>query len=161
MRHLLQEVSEATSSLAAAVLQGAFSATHGGGQAKDDDNTEAPSQNLLERVLEMLTTERYCTLTTRQPRITLTTRKTLNSDIHLCSAFCRGTNLVSLAVGMACRSSVQAMYEFGGSRDSNEPGWWQQMLNFGTTPHGERLYSNCVGTFSREAMKVGGCPSPP
>ena len=60
MHHCLQEVSEATSSLAAAVLQGAFSATRGGAQAKDEDNTEAPSQNLLERVLEMLTTERYC-----------------------------------------------------------------------------------------------------
>lgn len=56
---------------------------------------------------------------------------------------------------MACRSSVQAYCEFGGSSGTSGHNFWQQLLEFGTTNQGEKLYSSLVGTFVREGTKVG------
>ena len=68
-------------------------------------------------------------------------------------SICRGMSLVELAVGVACRSSVKAYCE-GIPQDSKQPSMWQQLLELGTLPKGEKLFSVCVGTFVREGTKA-------
>lgn len=72
------------------------------------------------------------------------------------AAYCRGNSLVSLAVSMACQSSVKAFYEYGagGNGAAQSQSLWQQILEFGTTPQGEKLYSSCMGTFVKEGMEA-------
>ena len=64
-------------------------------------------------------------------------------------------DLVKLAVEVACRTSVETYCNHTASASSSaQPNFWQQLLEFGTTPEGEKLYSTCVGTFVREGTKV-------
>ena len=74
------------------------------------------------------------------------------------SCICRGMNLVQLAVSVACRSTVSAYCEAQPQSNSG-PSFWQQLLDFGTTPNGEKLYSACIGTFVREGTKASICCS--
>lgn len=62
-------------------------------------------------------------------------------------------SLVELAVGVACRSSVKA-YCDSTPQDSTQPSMWQQLLEFGTLPKGEKMFAACVGTFVREGTKA-------
>ena len=116
-------MTEATTLLAAAAVQGVLNGSGGKAGAEEGGASRAPERQILDRIMDALTSE-------------------------------RGTSLVTLAVSMACRSSVQAMYEFGGSSDAEQPSWLEILLSFGTSPSGERLYSTCVGAFVREGMKV-------
>ena len=64
---------------------------------------------------------------------------------------------MELAVGVACRSSVRAYCEStteSNSQNSNQLSMWQQLLEFGTLPRGEKLFTACVGVFVREGTKA-------
>lgn len=42
----------------------------------------------------------------------------------------------------------------GKAIDPKQPSWWQQVVELGSTPQGEKLYQSCIGIFVREGMKV-------
>lgn len=65
----------------------------------------------------------------------------------------RGMDLVALAVKVACQTTVTSLCE-AEPTDKGCPSWWQQIVELGSTPKGEVLYTACIGSFVREGMKV-------
>lgn len=64
-------------------------------------------------------------------------------------------SLVQLAVSVACRSTVKAYCENSSTqKEGSSASFWQQLLEFGTTVKGEKLYAACMGTFVREGTKA-------
>lgn len=120
-----EEFAEATSSLAAAAIQGAFGTAKTSAEPnlqEGEATQKSQRSDILHQAFDLLTTD-------------------------------KGMSLVELAVGVACRSSVKA-YCDSTPQDSMQPSMWQQLLEFGTLPKGEKMFAACVGTFVREGTKV-------